>query len=494
MKDVSTKPVGRGRPYGPLIVTLLLMMIASAIYFLVKPASLPPPELIPDTSVTLFEAEAKDLLSFTVKRPGEEAYTVSRSGDGYLLEGHAHYQLNLQLIDRMAESLAFLSAAETLENNVEASSLAPEEFGLGTHALEIGAIFSDGREYTVLIGSRVPGELPRDYGMLRGSKALYAFGISLKDEFDHPKTWLHTVPDINFTPDLLDAFRLETKDKSMSIRQVFDDVWVMDLPFSYPVSNEKVNTLKTHINNMRFAGYVDLASRLSLKDYGLDDPAVTVTFHLAPSILTAYSDDMKTSEQHYVDAQQLVLAFGNETNGIGYYCLFDGTVYQVTKLSMGFLLDTDIQSWLSSYPVNVPLTHIDTFSAAMNDEKIKLRVEKVEDILPNNDLSRNELGEILYRFVLTEELGREIDLAHGLDLYQSLMAIRAIGAVDHPPLRDSEALLSVELSFGDTSSIIKCYPYDALHALIEVDGTSLYYTDMSYLEDVKAALAKLSEK
>ena len=80
----------------------------------------------------------------------------------------------------MAESLVFLSAEDTLESSITQSGMKPEEFGLGKAALEITARFTQNREYTLLIGDRVPGEPPRDYGMVKGQDAVYALSPSIR--------------------------------------------------------------------------------------------------------------------------------------------------------------------------------------------------------------------------------------------------------------------------------------------------------------------------
>lgn len=494
MKEVSTKETRPSSRVGIILLLIGLLGFGFAMYWFSRPAPLPPPEALPDTSVTLFEAQPEALLSFSIRRPNEEAYTVLKSNSSYLLEGFPYYQLNLATIDRMAESLVFLSAEDTLESSITQSGMKPEEFGLGKAALEITARFTQNREYTLLIGDRVPGEPPRDYGMVKGQDALYALSPSIREEFDHPKTWLHAVPSINFSPDLLDSIAFKSKQGTLTIERIFSDVWAMKAPYSYPVSAESAAKLKDKISGMRLAGFVDLANRMNLEDYGLKEPESSVDFRLAPSLITKYSDDFQTSEKQTVDAQQIHLDFGKEIEGVGYYCLYDGAVYQVTYLTMGFLLEAKAEDYLSSFPVNIPLNRVNAFSvSSVNDNGKALRVSLVEAILPNNQISRNEKGEMLYHFAFTDELGNEVETESGIELYKALMAIRFTGEISQPDTIQKHApLFKVKLKFGDHERIIKFYPYDALHAAIEIDGTVRSYTDMSYLDAVSQAFSRLS--
>lgn len=494
MKEVSTKAVRRFGLKGRLALSVSILALAATVYFLTRPPKLPPPEPLPDTSAILFSAQEEELLSFTVKRPGEEAYTVLKTYEGFQLLGQEYYVLNPEVIGQMADNLAFLNAEETFESDVMSDpSWHADDFGLNEEALEVSARFQDGRSYTLYLGSAVPGETPKDYGQLKGDAALYGFSPALREVFDHPKTWLHAVPQINFSPELLNTLTLTGPEETLSIRRIEDDIWELSSPVSYPVSSGSVESLKTHISGMRLAGFVDQASRLDLEDYGLQTPQLTVAFDLSPSLITRYDEGLEPTSADEVEAQQIVLAFGGRVRDIGYYCLFDGAVYQVTDLSMGFLPKMRAADYLSAYPVNIPLNRVNTLEVTGNDGlSKKLTVELVEEVLPNNQLSRNQNGETLYTFVFSDPSGAEIEATRAAALYESLMAIRSTGSLDASSGEPTsgEALLTVSLEYGGNRRTVKLYPYDALHAAIEVNGTVCFYTDRAYVE---AALKTISQ-
>ncbi len=494
MKEVSTKAVKRFGLKGRLIASISILAAAATVYVLTRPPKLPPPEPLPDTSAILFSAEEDDLLSFTIKRPGEEAYTVLRTDTGFQLLGQEYYVLNPEVISQMTANLAFLNAEETFDSDVTSDpSWHAEDFGLSEEALEISARFQDDRSYTLYLGADAPGEPPKDYGQVKGSSALYGFSPSLREVFDHPKTWLHAVPQINFAPELLNAVTLTRPGETLSIRRIEDDVWELSSPVSYPVSAGSIESLKTHISGMRLAGFVDQASRLELADYGLQTPQLTVVFDLSPSLITRYDEALEPASADEVEAQQIVLAFGSKVNNIGYYCLFDGAVYQVTDLSMGFLPKMRTEDYLSAYPVNIPLNRVNTFEVADGDGlSKKLTIELVEEVLPNNQLSRDKDGETLYTFIFSDPSGTEIETSRAAALYEALMAIRSTGNLDAPSGDSTgKALLTVSLEYGGNRRTVKLYPYDALHAAIEVNGTRRFYTDMAYVDAALKAISQL---
>ena len=496
MKDVRVKrKQGISRTMA-ICIAICILLSALVLYIVTRPETLPPPQPVPDTSVMLFEAEKSELLSFTVKPSRGQAYTIIKQGEDYIAENYPHYDLNLDLINAMADSLLYLEAENTLGSYTEDDTVDFEMFGLGDDPLEIRASFTEGREYTLRIGSRIPGDTPGDYGMMQGTSTLYQMSITIKDAFDHPITWLHSIPEVNFTPDLLESVRFERGKDSLVLRRIHDDVWVMDEPFSYPVSMDMINQLKESVGKMRFASFVDLAGQADLADYGLDMPVGRIIFNLAASTITSYSSDMQTSSSHSVEAQQIVIDIGHAVYNLGFYALYNGVVYQASNLSMGFMTDPDPDSYLSRYPVSIPLNRLNTFSAATEDGlQISYHVALVEDIMPNNEVSRDAQGDALYKFVFTNEAGEDAPAEDAVELYKRLMDIHSTGKADESrSYEDVSPIFETRFRFGELTRAIKFYPYDSLHAAIEVDGTVLYYTDMTYLKEAEKIMVSLSGK
>lgn len=496
MKDVRVKRKKGISRAAEICIAVCILASAFALYLFTRPETLPPPKPAADTSAMLFEAQKSELLSFTVKPSRAQAYTITRQGEGYAAEGYPHYDLNLDLINTMADNLLYLQAENTLGSYTEDDVVDLDIFGLGDDALEITARFTEGREYTLRIGSSVPGDTPGDYGMLLNKPNLYQMSITIKDAFDHPLNWLHNIPDVNFTPSLLESVRFEREQDRLVLRRIHDDVWVMDEPFSYPVSMDRINQLKESVGKMRFASFIDLAQNIDLADYGLDQPSGRIVFDLAASTITSYSSDMQTSSNRGVEAQQIVIDIGNSIDNLGFYCLYDGAVYQASNLSMGFMTDPEPSSYLSTYPVSIPLHRLTAFSVTSKDGlMIICHVALVEDILPNNEVSRDAQGDTLYNFVFTDGSGKEIPAEDAADLYKRLTEIHSTGRADTSrSYKGVSPVFEARLQFGRLNRNVKFYPYDALHAAIEVDGTVLYYTDLTYLKEAEKILLSLSGK
>ena len=115
--------------------------------------------------------------------------------------------------------------------------------------------------------------------------------------------------------------------------------------------------------------------------------------------------------------------------------------------------------------------------------------------MPNNEVSRDAQGDTLYKIVFTNEAGEEVPAEDAAELYKRLTGIRATGKADTSRSYEGVSpVFEARIQFGQLTREIKFYPYDALHAAIAVDGTVLYYTDLTYLKEAEKIMLSLSGK
>lgn len=496
MKQVRVHKKRGISPKASLLLIFGMLLVALCLYLLSRPAALPAPQAIEDTSVILYEHTEDELLSFTIEPTRGLPYTIRKSYSGYSIDNYPDYDINLELLRDMVDSIVYLQASENLGHFHEEDIVDLSMFGLDEGAFELTARFSDESEYTLRIGSRIPGDIPSDYAMLEGSSTIYSLSISIKEDLDVPVNWLHTLPSVNFTPDLLERIQFTSPQENLVLTRAAENVWVMESPHSYPVSRSKMDALKSNIGKMRFASFVESTDTADLSHYGLDQPRLSVIFELAPSTITSYSSDMQTSQQIAVDAQAIVMEVGSLIDGIGFYCLYNGAVYQASDLSMGFMLDASAEDYLSDYPVGLPLSTLDAFSITQENGTTTLyRVELVEDIQSNNAVTTDSYGDTLYNFAFTDDAGHDVPSEQPMFLYSSLNALRSTGIASPTKLDDAQpAILEVQIMHPHFTRTIKFYPYDALHAAIEVDGSIVHYTDLAYLNEIQRILADISGK
>lgn len=484
MKEVRVK---QRRTWGighKAVVALLAMVsiLAGALLLprLLRPAA-PLPSPLPDSTIRLFTSEEEKIASFTVSPTGEGPYTIRRDGNQFVVDGQPGFDLSPDAIRAMLDVLIYFEAADVV-GSTETDGLNPVDYGLGEDALYVSVALADGRTFGFKIGNRMLTHTPLDYGMVQGDSTIYALNIDIKQTFDQRLGWLHTLPNINFTPELMDSLQV-TGEQDLHIRRLTDGLWEMEKPFRYPVSVEKMRGMFDAIKKMRFAAYVSPADDEHLAQYGLQEPRLTVAFHLAESVITSQAASGAEPISQHVGEQSIRIEIGNPVPGVGFYCRYLDTIYQASDLSMGFLDIKEPETFLSSLPLYIPLSALShvVISGESGSSSV-YDISLVEEILPNNEIARDGQGNILYRYHIVSD-GKEIMEDKFAALYGTLMSIRATGNISETYEPGGVPLLSIRLEGDGVERSAVFYPYDALHAAIGVNGTFVHYADLASIKE-----------
>jgi len=442
-------------------------------------------EVPEDTTKLQFTAPEEDLLSFTIYPRDGEPYTIVHDQGTYQLEDQPNYSLDMTMIKNMIQSLLYLESVDTISS---AQGLELNDFGLEQGSLGVAARYAHDRQLHFVIGNRIPSDIPRDYLLITGDPNLYAVAVDVREALDHKLNLLHIVPSINFTADLLDTIHFEGKE-TLSLHRVAQDLWEITEPVHYPANLGQVQWMLRQVAKMRLTAYVADALPKDLAPYGLDNPRCRIRFVLSESLITTIPSGETSPVIQQVAAQELVFAIGDEIPGKGFYCLYNDVIYLASDLSMGFLLEHELQDYISKSPIDVPLNRLSQLIASLPQGGVSFDLSLVEHILPNNEIALDEQGNILYDYLITSA-GREIEPAVFVETYASLMAIKAAGTL--PPdysVLDQAAILSLSLRFEGQKRQIAFYPYDVLHLAAEVNGHLAYYVSR---DSVEAALSSLA--
>ncbi|NLD24643.1 MAG: DUF4340 domain-containing protein [Bacteroidales bacterium] len=476
-----------------IVFTAILAVIVLASYYIKlsghKPSTKPP--ITHDTKMLLFKGEESDLESFTVKPSSGDKYTIIRIEDIFMIKGYPEYELNQSIINEMVDSLIYFEAEDL---NFVADIGTIDDHGLGENATEVKVKFKNNRSYHFKIGGRIPTDIPKDYGSFNGEDKMYAFSITIKELFDQEMNWLHIVPEINFSPDLLEKVTFEENNQRFTLSRQAEGLWSIQEPFSYPVSDIKISRFLESIGRMRLASFVAKANLENTHQYGLDNPHIKVTFLLAPSIITSTSliDGQQSSK--LIDQQEIIIQIGHPIAGIGFYCQYMDNIYQASDLSMGFMLETNALYYISQFPINVPLNLIDTISITQKGGlEHSYTVLLVEHILPNNLIGEDSQGRMLYDFFITSGEGTEVSSEDFTKLYSLLMTTGSNGNLSNIYEPSGLPFMQVRLSFKGYERLIEFYPLDALHSAIGVDGKFYHFTDMNSLKEIETQLSLLND-
>lgn len=489
LENVPRRKHGVSRRWSVAIALLALVMVAGVTALLL--AKPPAPDLPPkeDHSVLLRQAAKDDLKSITITQPGRSSYRLLVN-DGLLsVPDTDGFVMDAALQERMISTLLYVEALDDLGPLTKEDWLHLEDYGLGQSAFGLSIDYADGTSLDLHIGDRIPGELPEDYLLVGGQDRLYSIAVDVRNTFDRRLNQLHHVPRIDFSTELLDRVDFQGTD-ALTLVKLASGTWQMEQPITAPADVVAIQRLLKQINAMRFAAFVTDATPESLAGFGLLNPRSSVTFYLAPSVISEYSPEGQLLSQQSVAEQSITISFGDEVPGVGFYCLYNDTVYQSTDLSMGFLYRMDPRSFIGKHPVDLPLSSLKRFLWRIPGYSRDYGISLVESILPNNELARDEAGEVLHEYLITYE-DIEVPAEDVAEAYSQLMSLSGSGPVPADFSPQGEPLLAVELHHANGIRSVVFWSLDTLSAAVEVNGSILYSIEKHALNAAISGLKKL---
>lgn len=481
------RKVGRASPSSrrdkkwPVLAALVIACVALAAFlrFLHREEALTLPSGR-NSDILLFEAASEKLSSFRITPHTGESYILLCADGFYALDGNSDFPIDQALAAAMAEYLCRVLVEESVSILLEPESQV-EVFGFASPIVTAEAWFTDGSHVQFSVGAPLPGGIPRDYFFIAGDASVYAVSVDVRETLDMELRRLHTVPRINFSPDLIDEIHWQG-DQALKLTRKGEE-WLVTAPMTYPADADSVRGLLEKIGKMRFASWVCEATQDQLVRYGFVPPRSEVRFRLAPSVIRSYGEENELIAETSVPEQELVIAVGNDSEGLGFYCLYDGSVYLATRLSMGFLADTDAWEYYSAVPIDISrdtLSHVAVRSDEISDY---YDIERVERILPNNTIAVDEQGFPLFDTYVKRN-SVPFDSASFEERWRTLTEIKADGRATEPSACEEKSLLSIRLEYSGGSRTVSFHRMDALHASVCIDGVSLFYVSLDRLQSL----------
>jgi hypothetical protein len=475
MQPVQKKSRGKRKPW--LIFSLLaIFAVALLLLFILtaKPNEAQDLPKSPDENLTLVQKDAEDLVRIEVSPSFGEGFALVKEGGVFVVEGSPDFPLEAREIDLMVKDLTLLVANEALGQIDPFDGESMKALGLGEDAARAWATYQDGERKGFIFGAVAATEVPADYFMLERDSRVFAVSQETRSHFDRTLNTLHPVPALNFTSDLLNeavfkgegAFTLTLK----------EGLWELSSPGRYPADETAVKAFLGNIGQMRLAVYVGEATEENLSLYGFTPAGRSVTFHLAPSAITAYDEEGTPVESRSVEAQTLTLSIGMDIDRIGFCCLYGGSIWQVSLASMGFLRDAGWEGFHSRTPVNIPVNRLEVMQAEKGGSVNVYQISLVESILPNNALELDEAGNPLFLPEIRRN-GLEMERDGFLREYLRLMALKASGNLPEGYAPNGNITARYHLSGAGIDLEVALYPFDALHYAIKVNGRFADYVD-----------------
>lgn len=470
-----------------LVITAILVLVAAVVsmlwLFLKEPGKKP---ISPDGTqsayqqIRLIDLKEGDLAGFEIFPPGHPSYRLVRVEGRFQVEGKPSFILDQDMLENMVKDLTSLEAEKVGTLDEVKGGLAA--LGLDEGHFRVKASYIDGSTRTLSFGSAAPTDIPSDYLMLSGDDSIYTVSPQIRANLDNPLGALHTIPRIDFTSDLLDTVQVAAAGESFTLMRQ-DGLWQVTSPVHYPADLAQIGSMLKEISAMRLAVYVGDASELDLSAYDLLTPRRTVTFHLAPSVIIKQGEGGQAASHQQVPEQSMRFSVGKDIDGIGFYCLYKGSVYQTSYASMGLLTALSLEGMLAKRPIIIPINQLDSIQVESSNKSRLYQVELVERILSNNALAKDESGRQIYDPVVSLD-GTATDQEAFLKEYLKLMDLGGLGRLKAGYTPEGEPEIKYTLQAEGVRLELAFYPYDALHLAMVVNGHAVYYISRQALSDI----------
>ena len=423
----------------------------------------------------LIDREAEELVSVTVERRGEQAWTLVRTEDGALMpEDDSTWTVSEQQDELLQENVTVLRYEDILAEDASSYRDHPELFGLDDPLVTVTARYTDGTGITLHIGNDTGLEDGWHYMTVEGDERLYAISSAIASDLDLEYAVLRPVPKPEIYGALLDRITVEKESEvtaewrlrgEITDRDAGDN-WEVSAPFLYAADEEAVQNLKKNAENVRLGVYKAPATAENLKQYGLESPQCVLTFHMAAGSTGTVSEigvyDVTDHEENTV-----VLYIGDKAGEISNYVRFGEEIFTLSEFTVSAFTDTNPINTVARYPVLTPLESLESLTVEENGETLEyVLLEKQQD-------SKTEEGGTPERECLLN--GQEIPYETFEAAYERLLTVTFSGKLPKDAQwKEPYKKYTFRTLSGGTHTVALC-DWDGMHDAVTVDGYTLFY-------------------
>lgn len=348
----------------------------------------------------------------------------------------------------------------------------PEAFGFDEPLLRYVIRQVNGTETQVLLGDKVPGTDAELYYCTADGMLYTVLAEPCEPLFVHEE-YLRDFRQPALQSDLIDRIDI-TGDTTLSL-QYTKDGFVMKEPVEYPADPSKMDALLKYVERMAFESYLGKQEENDLEALGLKEPCITLTLTQAPSTVTGITAQGETLS-YDVPEKTYTLTLGKDTGRSGVYLGWEGGVYKGSNFLFGVWKELKPEEFCSKTPMNFQVDRLQRISVETQKEKAVYELEMVEVITENNQIATDEYGQVLYD-VQIQKNGETADAETFLNWYVQLNQASLSGTVPAGAQPEGEILATLLFETDAVERKVVFRSFDALHAAMEVDGTTVFYLE-----------------
>ena len=432
-------------------------------------------EIIPreDHTGMLADRRTEELVSVTVDRRNEDAWTLVRTENGSLMpEDGSEWTVTEQQADRLQEAVTKLRYEEILTEDPADWAETPEAFGLAEPLVTVTARYMDGTSLTVRIGNDVGLEEAWHYMAAEGDGRLYAVSAGIVEDLDIEYALLHPVPRPEIYAALLDRITVTDADGSIAAEWILQGQitdrdagsnWILTVPYRCPADEESVQKLKKSAENLRLGAYTAPATEEELDKTGLTIPRRTVAFHMAAgSTGTVGESGVYDITDH--GESTVTLQIGSQPDEMAVYVRFGEEIFTVSHFTLSAFSDPDPLGTAARYPVLTPLLSLESLTVEEAGKVLQYALKEKE--------KTEEEAETEYECRLN---GEEISYEAFAAAYERLLTVTYSGMLPKDAVwQDPYKKYTFRTLSGGTHTVTLS-EWDGVHDAVTVDGSTIFY-------------------
>ncbi len=239
----------------------------------------------------------KDVLSFIIKRPGEETIEIKRAGNYWQLVSPVADKADLKTVDQIISTAVDLSVEKDLDIVV------PQELGKFGLADPVIIIFrlDNKQERAIRIGGINPAGTER---FIQTDASLPNVLLVKKEAADKLVKNFFELRNKNIfnnvNENTVKKLEIRKGDLRIVLEKNIKDNWKLLFPITSDADNDMVNDLAQSLGGVQVAGFIGDGEYDPAK-YGLDNPSATIIFTtIGDQVVTAYVGSKTESGARYL--------------------------------------------------------------------------------------------------------------------------------------------------------------------------------------------------
>ena len=474
---------GRHRQLVWLAAAVVLLAVVSLAYALLSRESAEDLPTAVSTAENLFEYDASEVVSITIRRGEEASWTVAQEASGLLtLQGEGGFTLSEATSRELLDAARILPCEAVLTDDPAEYADHLADFGLESPRYEAIVTYTDGVTAHLCIGDPGAENNAWYYMTVAEDQRLFSFSKGMVEALFVSRDSLWDVKSPTIHKARIDCITLTGPEGIQAqwtlAGNITDtdaaDKWRITAPISYPADAETMDNLLSNIANLRLGAYVGPATEDNLARYGFDVPRQTIDIHMAAGVIGVTNADGAVETTDWPEST-VTFIIGGEKSDMVDYVRYGDAIYISSHFTMGMFLDYDASATMSRYPVLTALGNLAALTITADGATTEYILTRTEQVAANNELVTDEDGNVVYDVTVACN-GTPVDYTAFETAYNALTLVTVSGTL--PDGETAAAAPHTVYTFTDvdgTTHTVALATFDVLHDAVIVDGHQAFY-------------------